>query len=139
MAPNAAGWGELRGWGQGQNPCGGPGGGGGGGKQSWEGATCNGVGRVATIDLSSRHDLGGFEPGPALGNLTALTTLVLAGWSEAEVALRVGALSERWWQDLAAAAVAADMPAAGSDSTCDNPGSALVSPVGADPATGWRR
>ena len=37
---------------------------------------------------------------------------------EAEAALWVGALSERWWQDLAAAA--ADMPAAGSDSDLDD-------------------
>ena len=32
----------------------------------------------------------------------------------------VGALSERWWQDLAAAAAAVDMPAAGSDSDLDD-------------------
>ena len=76
VAPNAAGWGELRGWGPGQNPCGDTGG---GGQRPWEGVTCNGAGRVAEIDLRFKNNLGGFELGPALGNLTALTTLVLAG------------------------------------------------------------
>eukprot|EP01051_Picozoa_sp_SAG22_P002527 SAG22_NODE_114_length_19318_cov_13.809980_1_plen_511_part_10 len=64
----------LRGWGAGDNPCGG-----GADPRPWEGLACGAAGRVTSVDLRSRRDLGGFELGPALGNLTSLTTLSLGG------------------------------------------------------------
>ena len=71
-AAAGGGWGgKLRGWGAGDNPCG-------GGRSSWEGVTCGGgSGRVTEVDLDSRSELGGFELGPSVGNLTALTQLNL--------------------------------------------------------------
>ena len=70
ISPSAAGWGGLRGWGRaGENPW------------TWEGVTCNYAGRVSGIDLRFKSSLGGFELGPALGNLIALTFLYLGKFS----------------------------------------------------------
>ena len=67
-----SGWGgELHGWSADDNPCGGA------EQSSWEGVTCGSSGRVTQVDLHGRSELGGFDLGPSLGNLTSLTNLKL--------------------------------------------------------------